>query len=65
MSALGLLTFILFVPLGVAIVVSLLVLLPGVLRGERLIPSEHEQHVAQPPARVDHHSSAQHGSTHH
>lgn len=38
MSALDLLTFILFIPLAVAIIVSLLVLLPGVLRGEGLLP---------------------------
>jgi hypothetical protein len=49
-----LLIWILFIPLGAAIVISLLVLLPGVLRGEGLIPKEHTPGEAQPPAKVDH-----------
>lgn len=60
MTPLDLLTFILFIPLGVAIVISLLVLLPGVMRGERLIPTEPEHREARPPARVEHHPPAQH-----
>jgi hypothetical protein len=58
MDGLHLLVFILFIPLAVAIVIALLVLLPGVLRGERLIPTEHAREQApesRTPARVEHH----------
>lgn len=37
-SPLQWLTVLLFIPLGIAIVISLLVLLPGVVRGEGLLP---------------------------
>lgn len=41
MQPLHLLAFILFIPVVVAIVIALLVLLPGVMRGEPLIPRVH------------------------
>ncbi|MEX0428332.1 hypothetical protein AB3X52_11940 [Nocardioides sp. DS6] len=48
MNAVHLLAFILFIPVGIALVISLLVLLPGVLRGEGLLPKAPTGE--QPPA---------------
>jgi len=42
MNALHLLTLILFIPVVLAIVIALLVLLPGILRGEGLLPRTHQ-----------------------
>lgn len=56
MTALNLLTIILFIPVVVAAIIALLVLLPGVLRGEGLIPKPPkagEDH--QPPAPTQQH----------
>lgn len=56
MSALHLLTLILFIPVVVAAIISLLVLLPGVLRGEGLVPKPVKPgEEPQPPARSGHH----------
>ena len=43
MNALHFLTIILFIPVVVALVIALLVLLPGVLRGEGLLPKPHTE----------------------
>lgn len=42
MSAASLLLLILIIPVVIGVVISLLVLLPGVLRGEGLIPKAHK-----------------------
>lgn len=55
MSGLDLLVFILFIPLAVGIVISLLTLLPGVLRGEGLIPKVEADDDERVPATIDHH----------
>jgi hypothetical protein len=43
------LCFVLFIPVGVALIISGLVLLPGLLRGEGLLPKAHKP-SNQPPA---------------
>ncbi|MEP9383987.1 hypothetical protein [Nocardioides sp. KR10-350] len=47
MNAVHFLTIILFIPIVVAAVISLLVLLPGIIRGEGLLPKVHTE--SQPP----------------
>ncbi|MFT4082687.1 MAG: hypothetical protein QM638_08880 [Nocardioides sp.] len=52
MTGLHLITLIVFIPVILAVVISALVLLPGVLRGEGLIPkSPKAGEDAQPPAQ--------------
>lgn len=43
------LAFVLFIPVGVALIISGLVLLPGLLRGEGLLPKGHKA-SNQPPS---------------
>lgn len=45
---------ILFIPVGLGLVIAFLVLLPGVLRGEGLLPKAH-QPSNEPPAERAHH----------
>jgi hypothetical protein len=47
-SALDILRYVLFIPLGVGVVITLLVLLPGVLRGEGFLPKAPQDHVDAP-----------------
>ena len=48
-NPLHMLALILFIPVGIALVIAFLVLLPGVLRGEGLLPKAHKP-SSQPPA---------------
>ncbi|TQL70033.1 hypothetical protein FB381_3957 [Nocardioides albertanoniae] len=54
MSASGLLLLILLLPVVIGVVISLLVLLPGVLRGEGLIPKAHKGEADNLPATQTH-----------
>jgi hypothetical protein len=45
---------ILFIPVGIALVISFVVLLPGVLRGEGLLPKAHKPSSQPPVERSGH-----------
>jgi hypothetical protein len=49
------LTIIVFIPVVAALVISLLVLLPGVVRGEGLLPRAHKPSSQPPVERSGHH----------
>ena len=53
-NPLHLLSLILFIPVGAAVVISFLVLLPGVLRGEGLLPKAHAPSSESPVERSGH-----------
>ena len=48
------LALILFIPVGIALVISFVVLLPGVLRGEGLLPRAHKPSSQPPVDRTGH-----------
>lgn len=48
-------TLIVFIPVAAALVISFLVLLPGVLRGEGLLPKAHKPSSQPPVERSGHH----------
>jgi hypothetical protein len=49
------LTLVLFIPVVAALIISFVVLLPGVLRGEGLIPRSHKPSSQPPVQRPGHH----------
>ncbi|MCA1983621.1 hypothetical protein [Nocardioides nematodiphilus] len=53
-NPLHLLSLILFIPVAAALVISFLVLLPGVLRGEGLLPKAHAPSSEPPVERTGH-----------
>ena len=48
-------SLLLFIPVGAALVISFVVLLPGVLRGEGLLPKAHKPSSQPPVEREGHH----------
>jgi hypothetical protein len=54
-NPLHMLALLLFIPVGAAVVISLVVLLPGVLRGEGLLPKAHKPSSQPPVERTGHH----------
>lgn len=54
-NPLHMLSLLVFIPVGAALVIALLVLLPGVLRGEGLIPRSHKPSSQPPVERPGHH----------
>ena len=53
-NPLHMLALILFIPVGIALVIAFLVLLPGVLRGEGLLPKAHKPSSQPPVQRAGH-----------
>lgn len=53
-NPLHMLSLILFIPVALALVISFLVLLPGVLRGEGLLPKAHAPSSESPVERSGH-----------
>jgi hypothetical protein len=53
-NPLHLIALIVFIPVGIALVISFLVLLPGVLRGEGLLPRAHKPSSLPPVERTGH-----------